>query len=183
MARQLLNVKESTSKEVWKCAARLHCMESFLYKRLNEIIYRAADTEPFGLWKKELPPLSAFACILYQLGSSEYTNNRTIVYRCANLSEELIESYQEKCTGIDSHKGRFYFHTFVPTSNNRNKAEHTGNVLFIIDIVPSDGWDMSSYSEYDEDEYLLRSEVHLYFQSCAFDKDKKKWIFHIKSRF
>ncbi|CAF1239209.1 unnamed protein product [Rotaria sordida] len=51
LSQQLLNVKERTEKEVYECCARLYCMESFLYKKLNEWMRLVGDPQYEQVWK------------------------------------------------------------------------------------------------------------------------------------
>ncbi|CAF5044028.1 unnamed protein product, partial [Rotaria sp. Silwood1] len=47
------------------------------------------------------------------------------------------------------------FPVFTSTSRNREKAQQFGKVLFVIEIGESDGYDISLYSELDEEEHVL----------------------------
>lgn len=45
MAQQLLNVKDGTDEEVWRCCAHLYTMESFLYKNTIKIMKNRQSIE------------------------------------------------------------------------------------------------------------------------------------------
>ncbi|UJR18241.1 hypothetical protein I4U23_005141 [Adineta vaga] len=101
-----------------------------------------------------------------------------LVWKRAQLSDKLIEHYHQK----SAHKDElFLFPAFTSTSRNRKKAEQFGNVLFIIEISEYDGYDVAPYSNYDEEEQLIKPSFSFYIRLCDFDEKKNKWIIHLKS--
>lgn len=175
MSKQLLHVKNGTLGELWQCAARLYCMESFLYKRLYEVMCQPEDED-----QEILPPLSPFAYILTTLAYRDEKDNQKIVYRSANLSDDLVKMFEKKCAMKENSKDDLHFSIFISTTINRHKAEEFGNTLFIIDNPHFHGRNMSPYSEYDEEEYLLFPGCNFRFNSCKFNKGTQKWIFHVQ---
>jgi len=182
MARQLLNVKEETAKEMKECCARLYCMESFLYKKLNEVMRLEGDREYETVWKSKVPTFGPFACLLDQPLGDFFRIRKLTVYRGANLSDDLIEQYRQKICVVFNDGRLAQFPTFISTSRNQAKAERFGNVLFLIEI---DGWqdghDVSPYSDYEEEEHLLHPNVGFRIRSCTFDQIKNKWIIHLQT--
>jgi hypothetical protein len=64
MARQLLCAKHETQKVIWERCAQLYCMESFLYKKMNEIMRLVGEKEHEALWKSKVPTFGPFAFLL-----------------------------------------------------------------------------------------------------------------------
>lgn len=179
MAEQLLKVKKQSRQQLWQCCARLYTMESFLYKKLNEVMRLVDDgnKDHETIWQSKVDTLGPFALLLYELGNQNIKKTYITVYRGANLSNELIEQYRTAAK-------EFYipaFPSFTSTSRNQTKAEKFGNVLFVIDIRQSDGRDVASYSKYPhEEEILINPNFYFYIHSCAFDETKQKWIIHLE---
>ncbi len=172
IAEQLLKVKDGTSEEIWQCCAHLYTMESFLYKKMNEYMRLAGDKQHEALWKSKVVTFGPFAHLLGLVGPRDY--KKMTVYRGANLSDDLIDKYRNNLGAY------LTFPAFTSTSRNRQKAEQFGNVLFIISISSLEGIDVSSYSDYpDEEEILLPNDFAFYIRSCTFDDNKQKWIIEI----
>ena len=165
MAQHLLNVINGSRQEVWECCVRLYCLESFIYVKMNEWMRLIDEEEQEQLWKSKISTFGPFACLLF-------------VPSGANLSEKLIEHYRQKSLDKDE---RFIFPAFTSTSRNRRKAEQFGNVLFIIEISEYDGYDVAAYSNYDEEEQLIKPAFSFYIRSCEFDHKTNKWIILLKS--
>lgn len=181
LASQLINVKRGTAQEVWECCARLYCLESFLYKKMNEYMRLVGEKEQEDLWKNKVTIFGPFAFLLLWRDEGAYSRNaKMTVYRGAYLSDDLIEQYRQKCAATAKCQDQVQFPSFTSTSRNRLKAEQFGNVLFVIEITEYKGRDVSSYSEYDEEEHLLVPGFLFYVQSCIFDKIKNKWIIHLQ---
>ncbi|CAF3132225.1 unnamed protein product [Rotaria sp. Silwood2] len=181
LARQLLKVKRGTPQAVWECCGRLYCKESFLYKKMNEYMRLVGDKEHDDLWKTKIPTYGPFAFLLLWRDTAAYTRDtKTTVYRGANLSDDLIAQYRQKCAATSKCQDQVEFPSFTSTSRNRMKAEQFGNVLFVIDINDFKGRDVSAYSEYDEEEHLLAPNFLFYVRSCTFDEIKKKWMIHLQ---
>ncbi|UJR17963.1 hypothetical protein I4U23_004862 [Adineta vaga] len=90
--------KQGTSQEVWQCCTRLYCMESFLYKKINEYMRLVGDEEYENLWKNKLPIFGPFAFLLLWREVEPYSSNsKKTVYRGAYLSDDLIAYYRQKC--------------------------------------------------------------------------------------
>ncbi|CAF2028788.1 unnamed protein product [Rotaria magnacalcarata] len=184
MAAQLLKVKSGRYKDVAECCARLYCMESFLYKTLNEIMRLGMDEQHQALWRSKLPTLGPFTCLLFNLQQnlSLPTAAKTMtVYRGANFSQDLIEQYRRISALPEANRGSCQFTAFTSTSRNREKAQQFGNVLFVIEISEADGCDVSSYSEFNEEEHLLNPHFYFFIQSCIFDDQINKWIIKLRS--
>jgi hypothetical protein len=176
LAQQLLNVIDGTAEEVWRVCVRLYTMESFLYKKLNECMRLEGDEEYGQLWKSKVATFGPFSLLLYYLG--EYTSGEMTVYRGCNMNDDLIQQYRQKM--LTDPLDMVVFPAFTSTSKNRNKAEQFGNVLFLIDIDRRyDGSDVSPYSEYNEEEYLLAPYFAFSIQSCKFIQNK--WVIHLRS--
>jgi hypothetical protein len=183
MARQLLCAKNKTQEVIWKRCAQLYCMESFLYKKMNEVMRLVGEKEHEALWKSKVPTFGPFAFLLSILKKNrEELGKSIIVYRGANLSDDHIDKYKNArmwLTGTYQTSITYNFPAFTSTSQNQRKAEEFGNVLFIITLNPDDGCDVSPYSEYDEEEVLLHPNFKYCIKSCTFDAMKQKWIINL----
>lgn len=136
------------------------------------------DEEHEMVWKSKVTAFGPFSLLLYYLG--EYTDGEITVYRGCNLSDDLIKKYQEEM--INDPESLVVFPAFTSTSKNRSKAERFGNVLFVIDIdCHYDGSDISPYSRYDEEEYVLAPYFAFFIRSCKFMENEHKWIIHLRS--
>jgi hypothetical protein len=183
LSRQLLHVKNNTEREIYECCARLYCMNSFLYKKLNEWMRLAGDREHKMLWESKIPTLGPFACLLCGLAQHRYTSEILTVYRGASLPKDLIEQYRQKCYHPGDDSESLTFTAFTSTSRNEAIAEiMADNVLFIIDTRLDQSDDVSPYSNYpDEEEQLLKPDFSFTILSCNFDQTRKKWIIHLQS--
>lgn len=177
LAQRLLNVRSGTRQEVWECCARLYCMESFLYMKMNEWMRLVDEEEQETIWKNKVPTFGPFACLFY-IPSGRDRKKILHVYRGAQLSDQLIQCYCEKSLQPNE---QFMFPAFTSTSRNQKKAEQFGNVLLVIEVSDYDSYDVSSYSSYDEEEQLIKPSFTFYIRSCKFDEQKRKWIIHLKS--
>jgi hypothetical protein len=205
MAEQIHQVKYGTEKEIWECFIRLYCMESFLYRRLNEVMRQAADKPDKKLWESSIPIFGSFAYVLWRMGPV-CTTKDMIVYRGVYLTDQHLEQYEQNCSNIKDSRSQqdsnslglnkpkfrsssikyeyierstFSFPAFTSTCRCRSKAEQFGNSLLIIKINKFSGWDVSCYSEFNEEEYLLKSGLRFWIQSCTFNETKDKWIIHL----
>jgi hypothetical protein len=182
MAQQLLNVQNGTKQEVGECCARLYCKESFLYRKLNECMRLEGDEQQQELWKSKAPTLGPFAQLLTFLGpySDSGSKVRLTVYRSAQLSDDFIQQFREKAS---SNNPETTFPAFTSTSRSRIKAEFLGgNVLFVIELRDIfDGHDVSPYSNFDEEEFLIEPYFQFSVRSCTFDKDNNRWIICLRS--
>ncbi|CAF3338164.1 unnamed protein product [Rotaria socialis] len=184
MAEQLLKTKSKSRYEVAKCCARLYCMESFLYKKMNEIMRLGTDEKYQALWQSKLLTFGPFACLLFNLQrdlSVSATIQTKTVYRGANFSPEQIKEYQRITNYSKADRNYGQFPAFTSTSRNREKAQQFGNILFLIEIGEADGCDFSLYSEFDEEEHLLAPHFYFSIESCLFDNEINKWVIALRS--
>ncbi|CAF2159843.1 unnamed protein product [Rotaria magnacalcarata] len=171
MAEQLLQVKQATGKEVWEVCARLYTMESFLYKKMNEIMHLSGEEKHAHLLQSKLPTFGAFAPLFR--GLIQHTNKKMTIYRGSELAYHIIKQY----TYLG---GDRFFPAFTSTSRSRTKAAAFGNVLFEIQIA--EVVDVSQCSAYpDEEEVLLPPHFMFNVQSCTFDDIQGKWIIRLRS--
>ena len=179
MAEQLIKMKKRHRQQIWKCCARLYFMESFLYKKLNEVMRLVDDGNEIhvDLWQSKVLTFGPFSLLLHELGDGNISKSCTTVYRGANFSDALVEQYRVAAQA-------FYicaFPSFTSTSRNRAEAERFGSVLFVIDIRQSEGRDIASYSKYlHEEEVLLNPNFNFYIRSLVFDEIKQKWVIHLE---
>jgi hypothetical protein len=180
MAERLLKHKESTLKEIEECCIRLYCRESFLFTKLNEFMRLTADAQYEQIWKSKLPTFGPLALLLWNL-NMHFGGKKMTVYRGTNLSDDLIDQFRQ-INEDSGYRYIFIFPAFTSTSRNRERAEFcSGNVLFSIDISEADGYDVSPYSDFDEEEQLLMPEFGFRIRWCDFDENKNKWLIHLQS--
>jgi hypothetical protein len=180
MEEQLITVKNGTERDIAETCARLYAMDSFLYRKLNECMRLQGDNNYGNFWRSKVSTLGPFAYLFRDLSTLTMNSRKATVYRgmdlCDDLIKQLIEMKEgEKCS----------LPAFTSTSRNREKAEFiSGNVLVEIDIDDGfDGWDISSYSDFDEEEFLLEDNCNFTFISCKRDSSgKDKWIIHLQSQ-
>ncbi|CAF1158255.1 unnamed protein product [Didymodactylos carnosus] len=178
MTEQLLKVKDGPTENVVNVCARLYSMESFLLRKINEVMRLDGDKEKSHLWYSKIPTFGPFTFLLHEM-PEHGSESKTTVFRGATLTDELIQQYQNS-----DKSGYMMFPAFTSTSRNPIVAEiFGGNTIFMIDIVPrKDAIDISSYSAIpDEEELLLHACFEFRVESCTFNNDKNKWIIHLKS--
>lgn len=179
MAQKLLNVKEGTAEDVYPVCARLYSMDSFLYRKMNELMRSITD---YGGDSKTVvdDSISTFGPFIYLLASFSppNENNCKTVYRGALLSDAMVDQFQQACITKQIQS----FPAFTSASRNRDVAEmYAGNVLFQIDI-DWEGSDISPYSNFpDEDEVLIRNDLLFVVNSVHFDTTKQLWVIHLES--
>jgi hypothetical protein len=137
MSKQLIKVKNGTIEEIWPVIAHLYSMNSFLYKKMNEWMRLTEEKEHAQLVQSKILTFGPFAYLLQII--SPHDRRSMIVYRGAQLSDEMIQQYK-KIAGTDQ---RLQFQAFTSTSRNQEAAEMFGNVLFKIDTTDYGGNDIS----------------------------------------
>jgi hypothetical protein len=155
IAKMLREKKDAEIKEVWECCAYLYSLESFLYKKLNEIMRLVGSEEHEQVWRNKVRTLGPFCLLLWDNPTNyKTTKEGTIFYRGATLTEQQISSFKDDC--LKEKKPFRSFPSFTSCSRNRTKAEAFGNVLFIMTVKHAFTVDLKPFSEYpDEEEELL----------------------------
>ena len=179
MAKQLLNVKEDTVDEIYPICARLYSMDSFVYRKMNELMRLITDYN--GDNKVEVDNcIATFGPFIYILASFKPpdANSCKTVYRGALLSDDMIKQFQEASTT----KQIQVFPAFTSATRNRDVAEsYAGNVLFRIDI-DWEGSDITPYSNFpDEEEVLINNDFLFVINSVLFDTTKNLWLIHLEN--
>ncbi|CAF3577371.1 unnamed protein product [Rotaria sp. Silwood1] len=95
MAEQLRKMSRNSKVVIEKCCARLYTMESFLYQKLNGAMRLVEDEEHSHLWLRKVQTFGPFALLLETYIMESEPGDPTIVYRGANLTDEMIESYHK----------------------------------------------------------------------------------------
>ncbi|CAF1196625.1 unnamed protein product [Rotaria sp. Silwood1] len=125
---------------------------------MNEVIRLETDEKYQALSQIKLFTTRSFACLLSNLQKDSFVLTATkkgTVYRGTNFSPEQIEQYQRITIFLKADRNYGQFPVFTSTSRNREKVQQFGKVLFVIEIGESDGYDISFYSELDEEEHVL----------------------------
>ncbi|UJR18852.1 hypothetical protein I4U23_021980 [Adineta vaga] len=191
MAELLLLYKDYSREEIVQMCAYLYSFDSFLYRKLNEIMRLIEDNCYEHVWKSKVPTLGPFAYLLNCLATGiKYSIDLPVesmtVYRGCNLSAEAIEKFKAFHTEHQAHNYHtswISFLSFTSTSRSREKAEFIGgNALFIIKICTHyEGCDISPYSRFDEEEFLLIPTFSFLIVSCNYDEHVHKWIIGLES--
>jgi len=174
MAKMLREKQHLGMKEVWKCCATLYSMESFLYKKLNETMRLIGSKQHEQEWRNNIRTLGPFCLLLWDNPfGNKATKQGTIIYRGANLSDQLISIFKEDCSKKEKKKRSFP--AFTSCSRNQTKAQQFGNVLFIMTVKHAFTVDIAPFSQYpDEEEELLSPGVCFTVERVEFNKHKNK---------
>jgi hypothetical protein len=190
MAELLLSYKDSPLEEVAQMCAYIYSLDSFVWRKLNEIMRLTQEEHYESFWRSKVPTLGLFACLLRDLGGPPDDEDSLItVYRGCSLTEQAIVDWK-RIREEHEKKGQTVTYSFFPyasflaftsTSRNREKAEFMGgNVLFVIEIYTlDDGTDISPYSQYDEEEFLLGPVFQFRVACCEYDDKTHKWIIRL----
>ncbi|CAF0883405.1 unnamed protein product [Didymodactylos carnosus] len=161
IARQLTAVKNKDRKEIYKSCIKLYTKECFLYKLINKTM-REND-------KTKVDTLGPFCYILFR---SWYTDDKgcpTGIYRGAEMDSNTINLYAEAIGQ------RRCWNGFSSTSKSHEKAANFGNTLFIIEAKEYSGIDISSCSDFpEEDEVLLPPATAFTITKVEYDQKTHK---------
>ncbi|CAF1366188.1 unnamed protein product [Adineta steineri] len=176
LVKNLREKKDQGMKEVWRCCAYLYTLESFLYKKLNEVMRLIGSEQHEQIWRSKISTLGPFCLLLWDNPfNRKMIKPDTLLYRGANVPDELITSFKEECE-----KSWHTFQAFTSCSRNRKVAEGFGNVLFIMKTLVAYTVDLSSLSQYpDEEEELLFPGVSFTIDRMEFDEKKKKHLIYL----
>lgn len=185
IAKVLTEHKDKDIKEVWRCCAHLYSMESFLYKKLNEVMRLVGSKEYERFWQSKIPTLGPFCLLLWDDPFHERLNYKhQTLYRGANLTDQQLATYIDLNNRILSHRS---FQAFTSCSRNRAVAEaYSGNALFIMDIIFAFTANLEPFSQYpDEEEELIFPGVGFSVSDVEFDMETNKYLIKLtlKQRF
>lgn len=180
IAELLLEKKDRSMREVWKCCAFLHSLESFLYKQINETMRIIGDDSQEPFWRNKVKTLGPFCLLLWDDPFSKTVRKKFQVYRCATLTNEQIATYKEMEENSDEFRS---FQTFTSCTRNRQKAEEFGNTLFIMNVEFAFVADISPLTPYrHEEEELITPGVHFMVERVSFDPKTIKYVIQLKLR-
>ena len=183
MAKMLLETKQKSMEDVWKCCAYLYSLESFLYKTLNATMRLVGSKDDEKIWRSKIKTLGPFCLLLWDDPFNKKPRSNIELYRGAKLTPEQINTYKKMA---ESKKEYGSFQSFSSCSRNRLKAEGFGNVLFIMKVLYAFLADLSELSEYpSEEEELVTPGVCFRVKRVEFDKNKNKHYIYLelKQRF
>jgi hypothetical protein len=179
MANTLMEKKALGMKEVWTCCAKLYSLQSFLYKILNDTMRLIGSEEHEQVWQSKVRTLGPFSLLLWDDPfNSKMTKPGTILYRGAQLSDDLIAQLKDDC--FTHPKPLRSFQAFTSSSRNPEVAEMYGNVIFIMDVCLAFTMNLQPYSNfYYEEEELISPGVCFTIDRMDFDKDNKKHLIYL----
>ncbi|CAF1178330.1 unnamed protein product [Adineta steineri] len=174
LANLLREKKYKKFKEVWEHCAYLYSLESFLYKSLNEAMRSVGKKEHEQLWRSKIRTLGPFSLLLWDDPINKKVKRDTNLYRGAELKPEDIAMYKDLVKNPDEYRS---FQAFTSCSRNRARAEGFGNTLFIIKVLFAFTADISSISQYkEEEEELVTPGVCFCVQNVQFDSKTNKHL-------
>ena len=180
MAQLLLEKKSAEMKVVWQCCVHLYSLESFLYKKINEVMRLIGDNSQEQVWRSKIPTLGPFCLLLWDDPSNKTMKTKITLYRGATLTEEQIDTYRQMAEHPNEYRS---FQAFTSTSRNREKAEEFGKTLFIMYVEFAFIADISSLSAYKaEEEELITPGVCFSVQKVEFDQKSNKHLVYLKLR-
>lgn len=146
--------KNEGMQEVWTCCAHLYSLESFLYKTLNETMRTIGTPQHEQVWRSKVDTLGPYCLLLWENPfNSKIIRPKTILYRGAQLSDDVITSFKDECS--KNLKVWHSFQAFTSCSRNRSVCEQFGNVLFIMETRVAFTIDLSKLSKYGQEEEEL----------------------------
>jgi hypothetical protein len=181
IANQLLEKKNADIREIWKCCAYLYTLESFLYKKSNEVMRLIGSEQHEQIWRSKIRTLGPFCLLLWDNPfNRKLAKPGTILYRGTTLSNDMIALFKAECS--QNSKSWHSFQAFTSCSRSRRVAENFGdaNVLFIMNIRLAFTVDLTNLSEYsDEEEELLLPGVSFTIDDVEFDEKNRKHLVYL----
>ena len=180
MAEKLMEQENRGIRRIWKCCAYLYSLESFLYKKLNETMRLIGSEEHEQVWRSKIRTLGPFCLLLWDNPFNNKLSKNIELYRGAKLRPEQIAIYQDLSVHPNEYRS---FQAFTSCSRNRKKAENfeEPNVLFIMKVESAFTVDLSSVSEYlEEEEELIIPGVCFNVQRVEFDNRKNIHFIYLK---
>ncbi|CAF0950391.1 unnamed protein product [Adineta steineri] len=176
LVKNLRETKDQGMKEVWRCCAYLYTLESFLYKKLNEVMRLIGSGQHEQIWRSKISTLGPFCLLLWDNPfNRKMIKPDTLLYRGANVPDQLITSFKEECE-----KSWHTFQAFTSCSRNGKVAEGFGNVLFIMKTLVAFTVDLNSLSQYpDEEEELFFPGVSFTIDRMDLEEKKKKHLIYL----
>ncbi|CAF1397234.1 unnamed protein product [Rotaria magnacalcarata] len=179
ISNQLLEKKNADIKEIWKCCAYLYTLESFLYKKSNEIMRLIGSEQHEQIWRSKIRTLGPFCLLLWDNPfNKKLTQPGTILYRGAELPDNLTALFKDDCS--KNPRPWHSFQAFTSCTRNPTIAEKFGNALFIMKICIAYTVDLTELSKYPyEEEELLFPGVSFTVDNVEFDKNKNKHLIYL----
>jgi hypothetical protein len=180
MANKLKEKKEGGMKEVWKCCAYLYSLDSFLYRKLNEIMRLIGSEEHEKVCQSKIGTLGPYCLLLWDNPfNSKMTEPGTILYRGAKLSDDFITVFKSNCS--KDPRPWYSFQAFTSCTRNHSVAEmYSDNVLFIMKTRVAFTIDIQPFSNFpDEDEELLFPGVSFTIDRMEYDENKNKHLIYL----
>lgn len=178
MGDLLREEKNKRFMEVWKRCVYLYSLESFLYKKLNDAMRLIGTKDHEEIWRSKVQTLGPFCLLLWDDPINKKMRINTTLYRGANLKPEQIAIYEEMVMIPKKYRS---FQAFTSCSRSREKAEQFGNTLIIIKVEMAFIADISSLSNYkEEEEELVAPGVCVRVQNIAVDPKTKKYGITLK---
>ncbi|CAF1464088.1 unnamed protein product [Adineta steineri] len=129
-------------------------------------------------WRSNIHTLGPFCLLLWDYPfDNKSTEPGTMFYHGANLSDESISVFKKDCLQEED-KTKRSFPAFTSCSRNRQIAELYGNVLFIMTVKYAFTVDITTFSQYpDEEEELLSPGVC--FTVERVESNGSKYMIHL----
>jgi hypothetical protein len=178
LAEKLMTMESKEIKELWQCCAHLYSLESFLYKKLNEVMRLIGDEKHETVWQSKVHTLGPFCLLLWDNPFSDKLTKNIQLYRGAKLTNQQIATYQELSTRPREYRS---FQAFTSCSRSHEMAGKFGNALFIMKVLWAFTWDHKPFSAYpNEEEELIIPGVCFSVQRMEFDSHKNKYLIYLQ---
>lgn len=178
LAKKLLEVQSAGPQKIWERCAFLYSLQSFLYKKLNEIMRLIGNKEHEQTWRNKVPTLGPFALLLWDNPSTSLpTPPGTTLFRGAFLEDQIIQGFVEDSSKED--KPMHSFPSFTSCSRIKEEAEKFGNVLFVMNIKHAFTVDLKPFSKYPYEEEQLLSPGSCFIVQHVDKIDQKKCHVHV----
>jgi hypothetical protein len=177
MARILREQSGKEIQEVWKCCAYLFTLDTFLFQTLNETMRLIGSKGYETVWRSKIETLGPYCLLLWDdpFNNKPNTSNE-VLYRGVNLSADMIAAFKDRSSNEHG-----TFQAFSACTRNRRVAEMFGNVIFVITVKYAFTMDLSSFSEFpDEEEVLISPGVCFTVDLVEFDETTNKHLIHLK---
>lgn len=182
LAEKLTDERDKGIKRVWQCCARLYSMESFLYKKLNEIMRLIGSDDHEQLWRSKVRTLGPFCLLLWDNPLETQLTTKRTLYRGVNLTSEQIQTYEDMTKNTDVYRS---FQAFTSSTRNRNIAYNftSATALFIMEIEFAFTANIALYSDYSfEEEELITPGVCFTVHRVEHETNPKKCMIYMKLR-
>jgi hypothetical protein len=129
------------------------------------------------VWRSKIETLGPFCLLLWDdpFNNKPNTSNQ-LLYRGANIPTAMIKAFKDR-----SPNEYGTFQAFTSCTRNRRFAEMFGNTVFIMKVKYAFTMDISSFSEFpEEEEVLVAPGVCFTMDHVVFDTTTNKYLIYLE---